>query len=241
MTSIKIAVVEDEMIIANHINDLLGQMGYEVMDPCVTYGEAIELLESEQPDLVLLDIHLAGKKTGLDVAQVINEKFNIPFIFLTSYSDQKTLDKVKELHPSAYLVKPFKKEDLFTSIELAIHNYLERKQERTSQKTHRDSFFVKHNGHFHRINFDDILFVKSDHIYLEIFTNDGKKFLHRSTIASILNLLPPNLLFQIHRSYLISVPWIGSFDARHVKIRDYEIPIGRKYKQVLLDKLNIVG
>ena len=80
----KVLVVEDEIIIADNICDSLIDLGYEVTEPAINYTEAILIIEKEKPDIAILDIHLSGKKTGIDIAKKINENYNFPFIFLTS-------------------------------------------------------------------------------------------------------------------------------------------------------------
>ena len=87
MTVLKIGVVEDELIIARTILNTLDELGYSHCGPAINYTEAIEMLEQNKPDLLLLDIQLSGKKDGIDVAQKLNELYQVPFIFLTANSD----------------------------------------------------------------------------------------------------------------------------------------------------------
>ena len=123
MSDIKIGIVADEVIIADTIATTLEEIGYNTTEPCLSYTQALTMLEEESPNLVLLDIQLAGRKSGIDVAKLINEKHNIPFIFLTSNADSKTLEEAKKVKANAFLVKPFNKADLFTSIEIALSNF----------------------------------------------------------------------------------------------------------------------
>lgn len=123
MSKVKILVVEDEIIIADNICDTLTDLGYETLEPAINFTEAVELIESESPDIAILDIQLSGQKTGIDLARKINEDYNFPFIFLTSNSDTVTLNEAKKLMPPAFLVKPFSKEELYTSIEIALYNF----------------------------------------------------------------------------------------------------------------------
>src|SRR5436190_22963351 len=81
------------------------------------------MLDYGKPELVLLDIHLFGKKDGIEVAHKINELYQIPFIFLTANSDAETIDRAKKVKPNAYIVKPFTKEELFAAIEIAFSNF----------------------------------------------------------------------------------------------------------------------
>ncbi len=236
----RIAIVEDEMIIADHIQTLLEAEGYDVIEPCVTYGQAIEMLETENPDFVLLDVQLAGKKDGIDVARKIDSDYFVPYIFITSFSNKATLDRVKTVSPKAYLVKPFKKEDLYTALELAFHNFNHNKPEQeTPSENIKTSFFVKSNGLYNKIKFSDVLFIKSDHVYVEIHTTDGKKIVHRGTLTDIEKSFPESFLFQVHRSYLINKDSVDAINSSHVQIASHEIPIGKKYREVLLAQFNL--
>lgn len=107
---IKILIVEDELIIAQDMIDILEKMGYEVMENAMDAEETFEILSKDTPDLILLDINLSGGRDGIDIAKEINEKYKIPFIFTTSYTDGLTIERAKEVKPLNYLVKPFKPE-----------------------------------------------------------------------------------------------------------------------------------
>lgn len=116
---LKILIVEDEPLIAEDIADLCQLNGYEVCGIAHRGGPALTLIESERPQLVLLDINLEDQISGLDIAAYLREKYAIPFIFLTSYADAGTLAKVKETAPLGYIVKPFTGEQLYSTIEIA--------------------------------------------------------------------------------------------------------------------------
>jgi CheY-like chemotaxis protein len=81
---------------------------------------ALKMINSHSPSLVLLDINLQDNIDGLEIASYLRDKYEITFIFLTSYSDRKTLAQVKKTSPLGYIVKPFNKEQLFSTIELAL-------------------------------------------------------------------------------------------------------------------------
>src|SRR5690606_11829129 len=130
----------------------------------------------------------------------IREKYNIPFIFVTSNSDRATVENAKTVKPNGYLVKPFEQQDLYTSIEIALSgfNYSEKSGEKEfndekplSNSVLKDSIFVKKQHLYYRIQFDDIRFIKADNVYLEVNTVD-KKFLVRSPLKDYLEKLPSN-------------------------------------------------
>lgn len=122
MSEIKIFIIEDEAIIAEDIAELCRLLGYEVMDTAHSAGQALNILKDEQPDLILLDINLEDDIDGIEIAEYINGHYSIPFIFLTSYADIETLKRAKKTKPMGYIVKPFNKEQLLSTIEIALHN-----------------------------------------------------------------------------------------------------------------------
>ena len=117
----KILVVEDEWIIANDIKDSLVEMGYRVTAIASSGEEAMASVEEEEPDLMLMDIVLKGKMTGIDTARTIRARRNIPVIFLTAYDNQYMVDEAKKIDNSGYLLKPFKDRELDIAIEMALH------------------------------------------------------------------------------------------------------------------------
>ena len=93
MSKIKIGVVEDELIIADSICSTLRQLGYDTTEPATSYTEALSMIENEKPDLMLLDINLAGSKDGIQLAAEIKARYDLPFIFLTA-NTKKMLRKI---------------------------------------------------------------------------------------------------------------------------------------------------
>ena len=125
----KILIVEDEPAIAEDLMDILELEGFQVSSIVHSYDQALSVLAIDKPDLIFLDIALKGRENGMDVAEVINEKFNIPFIFLTSFSDAETIKKAAALKPSGYLVKPFKERDIAPLVAVAFANQLVEKKD----------------------------------------------------------------------------------------------------------------
>jgi DNA-binding NarL/FixJ family response regulator len=121
--SLRILIVEDEPIISDDIESTLLSNDYDIAGKAYSSTQALDMLLSRYPDLVLLDIAIKGDKDGIDIATIIREKYQIPFIFLTSYSDKLTLDRAKPTMPYGYIVKPFKDRDLLTAIEMGMYRF----------------------------------------------------------------------------------------------------------------------
>lgn len=126
MGDIRILIVEDEPIIAEDIASLVEKNDFVVSAIVYTKANALQELDTNLPDLVLLDINLNGEMDGLLIAEKINEQFNVPFIFITSYSDKSTLEKAKYTEPSGYIVKPFNEAGLYSTLEIALYNHAQK-------------------------------------------------------------------------------------------------------------------
>ncbi len=116
-----ILIVEDEVLIAEDLMLRLKKLGYDTL-PYVSGGmKALSLLESNSVDLVLMDIHIKGEFDGIETAELIKEKFSTPIIYLTSLTDDVTISRAKETTPYGYLSKTSNLNNLYTTIEMAIH------------------------------------------------------------------------------------------------------------------------
>jgi two-component system, response regulator PdtaR len=124
----RILIVEDEHIVAMGIKRMLKGLGYTVTGVASSGEDAISKAESTFPDLVLMDIMLKGELDGVEAAQEIKERFDIPVVYLTAYSDSNILERVKKTGPFGYIVKPFDEKDLHSNIEIALHRYRKEKE-----------------------------------------------------------------------------------------------------------------
>lgn len=239
----KIGILDDEVVICETLNKYLLELGYEVPDYAMTYDEGVKLIEDESPDLMLLDINIGGEKTGIDLATIIRKYHDIPLVFVSSYSDQATIESAKTIQPNGYLVKPFSKEDLFVAIEVALSNFMSKQSNTSTEertvKPLSDALFIKQDSLFVKVKFNDIKFIRSEGVYVEIMT-DSKKYLIRETMKNILDSLPAELFFQIHRSYIVHLQRIDAVNSEFVIIEKEPLPISRSLKDELMNRLNLL-
>ncbi len=119
----RILIVEDENIVGLDIQKRLQRMGYEALEVLSTGQQAVEYVEREQPDLILMDIQIQGDIDGIEAARRIRERFDVPIVYLTAFSDETTLQRAKATEAFAYVLKPFKDRDLYSSIEFALYRH----------------------------------------------------------------------------------------------------------------------
>jgi len=249
MSKINILVVEDESIVSKDIQNSLKKLGYNVVGSSATGEKAIELANSENPDVVLMDIMLKGEMNGIDAAAVIKEKQSIPVIFLTAYADELTLSKAKVTQPYGYILKPFKEIDLHTTIEMAIYKHGKEQEiikERDlfysiieNKEETKDFIFVKSNSKLVKIKTVDIFYIEALKDYVVIHTNEKRYTIH-STMKDIEIKMGKEDFIRVHRSYIVRVDKISTIEQPNLTLENVEklIPIGGSYKDELSKKIN---
>lgn len=242
MNKIKVGIVEDELIIGLGITNALKELGYDVTEPAINYTEALKMVQDEKPDLLLLDIMLSGNKDGIDVAAEVRKMINIPIIFLTANTDAATVARAKHVAPNAYLVKPFRKNDLYTSIEVCLHNFAHLNKPNELKTDNNliinDALFIKQGHFFHKVKTEDILYLESDNNYVNVYTAKSK-MLVRNTLPDYLELLNSKLFYRIHRSYAVNVHHIQSINSEFLLVNNTELPLSKTYRDNLLSVLKL--
>ena len=121
MGSAKIMIVEDNTTVAEDCCDCLKGLGYSVTSVVASGEESIERAEAERPDAVIMDIHLRDEMDGIEAAEQIHSRFEIPVVFLSAYSDHELLERAKRVGSFGYIVKPFEERELYATIEMALY------------------------------------------------------------------------------------------------------------------------
>jgi len=121
MKKLKILIVEDEPIVALDIKNTLLQFGHIVTDTVSNDKDVYESIQSDQPDMIFMDIHLENSKSGIEIVKEIKKELNIPIVYLTAFCDDDTMQKAIKTNPINYLIKPFKRDELKSSIMLSIY------------------------------------------------------------------------------------------------------------------------
>jgi two-component system cell cycle sensor histidine kinase/response regulator CckA len=134
VTKTRILIVEDEALVALDIEKRLKALEYDVAGIASSGQEAIELIASASPDLILMDVHLKGEMDGIEAAAYINQHHDMPIVFLTAFADARTVQRAKLAEPYGYLIKPFNERDLQTTIEIAGYRHKMQRRLRDSER-----------------------------------------------------------------------------------------------------------
>lgn len=236
--TLKILIVEDEAITAESLRQNLQRLGYTVIGIANNALDAIDFLSNSNIDLAILDIQIQGKKNGIWLAEYIQEYHKIPFIFLTGFGDEHTAKKAIAKRPNGYLLKPFSKQNLMVTIEVALLNFAKSGITITNEdkESSVEFMFVKQKDIFVKVKVDEILFLESDRNYVNIHTN-GERFTTRSTLSEIKKTLPSYFL-QTHRSFIVNFRKIDAVKTSTISVCSFTIPLTNSYKPELMDFLN---
>lgn len=237
----EILIVEDEPLIAEDISETLQDAGYGVSGIAHNANDAINILKSSSPSLVMLDIKIDGPIDGLMLGRIIKDDFNLPFIFLTSFTDPETVAKVKELNPYGFIVKPFDERELTSNVEIAIHRFKQDSQNLAQVEEAQDDefFFLKSQKALHKISINDILYAQAVDNYTMIYT-DKSKFLVPQTLKSVEEKLDNSQFVRTHRSYSVNFKYIDIITSNYANIKGIMIPIGKGYKADLMKKVSLL-
>lgn len=251
MSKIKIIIVEDETLIAEGMKVSLEAKGYEVSAITDKGEEAVALITEHEADLAILDISLAGAIDGIQTAAIIRKETGIPFIFLSSLSDESTHRRAAETQPANYLLKPFTPDQMHISIVQAIVNHAKKKspqpgelQEATDSDPFpviRDSVFLKNKKeYFQKYKLSEILYLSADRTYCNIYMANQEEHVITSNLKDVLTQINDPSFMRVHRSYVVNTNRIDGFKGNTLIINQKEIPVNSESKEVLFKRLRIV-
>lgn len=216
----KILIGEDDVLTAEHLKDILNSLGYIVTGIYHNKNDILSALLSDKPDIVLLDINMDSRFTGVEIGEYMLKEIHIPVVYITAHSDKTTLDKAFQTQPDGYIVKPFKVPDIEVAIQLIANRLGE------SEKV----LSVKDGQAFVKIPFSDILYLKANDNYVDVNCN-SKRYMVRSGLKEIIEKLDANTFIRTHRSYIVNKNFVLAFD-KNIELNDgTKIPVSKQYTE----------
>lgn len=240
MKDLKILIVENDVAIQESLAEIVELLKHKVVGTVQSVATAKYML-AKNPDLVLLDIHLNGDKSGIDFADLLS-KDGIPFIFITAFADADTVHQAVKTNPFGYIVKPFGLEDIYTAIQVAMKTYvsLQKQADKEPIIINKDrTIFMKVNSSLVKIREDEILWAEARGDYV-IFKTDVTTFIVHSTMKNVINKLSSSIFLKVHRSYIVNLDKVVDIADSNLLIEDKIIPISRSNMPLLLQRINIL-
>lgn len=220
---------------ADQVEMLLDNLGLDLIETCDNSAHALDVLNQNHVDLVLMDIRIEGDRDGVELASLIKEKWNIPTIFITSLKDDLTFNRASRVGPLNFIIKPFDQIQLRRAIELAARD-INRSVE--TDITDGESIFIKENGKLINIALDEIHYLEADGQYTYVHTS-SKRFMLRKSISELASELSSVDFIQTHRSYMVKKDKITSVNLKDqtVLVQGETIPISKRRKAEVLTAL----
>lgn len=235
INTLKIGIVDDDMLTAEALVTSLLEMGYNPLLPAHTFSSAKQLVNEKKPDFLILDINLNDTFDGIHLAEWLNKEHKIPFVFLSGNTDEGSLNRAKDTYPAGYLVKPYTAATLHSTIEMGIHAFENKKERHHPERNDSaipEFLFVKKGQVFHKIPLKEIKYVFSENVYLNIETTLGS-FVVRSKLDDFLSKYGSSGIIRIHRSYAVNVAFLSGFSHTEVMLNKQSLPLQKPYKDAL--------
>lgn len=232
---IKVLIVEDEVLVAEDLSEHLKECGFGVTGIAISSDECFDSINTDEPDIIIMDINIQGKLDGIEIAKILNQTKKIPFIFLTANSDPLTVNRAMPLNPDAFISKPFNKSDLKIAIELACQKHNHEIIESTASDTDviNHSIFVRDGNIYKRIDVPTVLYIEAKGSYSTIVT------LTKSyTLSYNLNYFKTqvkNPVFkQVHRSFIVNINKVEGIENSTLLIGKIAIPVSKQFQKEVM-------
>ncbi|MDW7668794.1 MAG: LytTR family transcriptional regulator DNA-binding domain-containing protein [Bacillota bacterium] len=245
MSREKILVVEDQNLIALEIKKRLENNNFIVAEIISNGKEAVDYVSKHDVDLILMDIMLDDEMDGIDAAKKINENNDIPIIYLTAYSDDKTLEKAKETMSYGYIIKPIEEDKLKINIEMALNKHRLEKigldENMMKDKTFliERKISIKNEEEIILINLNNLIYIEVEEGVVYFYT-DEEKLSEKGTLKYWEEKLEEFRFYRCHKNFIINLNKIeklipGKNNSYLLKMNNYkrDIPIARdKIKEI---------
>jgi DNA-binding LytR/AlgR family response regulator len=209
---------------------------------------ALPFIVTESPDIILVDINLVGKMDGIELVSHLKDKIQLPVVYITANSDTATYERARKTNPHAFLVKPFTHANLLAAMDLALYHFSTESTptliERHVANEYPDGqfmvnqcLFVRTNGKYKKVCGSDLLFVEAAGSYVHIQTRTERHTLSQNLTHFQKKTPLPNLV-RIHRSYIVNVDHVDSFEESYVFIQNHKLPLSDNFKTEFLARVH---
>ncbi|WP_028522024.1 LytR/AlgR family response regulator transcription factor [Runella limosa] len=245
MKSLKVLIVEDDLTMAESIQETLEQAGHEIVGKARNSREALNVVKHQMPDLALLDITLEGTAdTGIMIAKQMIAISPMPVIYLTAHDDPGIVAQAQETRPAAYLLKPFRHKELAIQIELAYYNYKAQHATLVNPHTSPSLFLPVDQGKgYIKVNKKEVMYLMAAGSYVEVHTvRDSKPLVFSMNLGYLSQFFMIQGFHRLSRSLVVNLEYIERIEKGQLFMtnRDTAVPFPENQHRELLQRLAIV-
>jgi len=242
-SDIHILIVEDEELFASKMEMQIDKLGHICAGIADNSKDALLLIEEHPVSLILMDINITGDYDGIELAEMISKRRNIPILFVTSNHDDLSFNRATRAGAQGFIVKPFSDIQLQRAIELALKQLAstEKAETENGNAAHIEDgyIFIKKNSNIFKVLIEDIYYLEADGRYCRVYTKN-EMYLIRHSLKVMKESLATYSFIQCHRSYVINISKVKSVDLEDdvVIMEERSVPLSRREKDTLLERLN---
>ena len=237
-------IVEDDELSASKMEMQIDKLGHELFGVVDNSDDAIAILQTKQPDLILMDINIEGEYDGIELTDMIHQQWKIPVIFISSLQDDYTFRRLQRTNPVSFILKPFSEIQLKRTVQLVVEQLNTVTNEvfeitENIEKKSNDYIFIKRKKQLEKVKISDIFYIEADGKYAQIYMID-KKYLVRMSQKEVMNRLNSNQFIQTHRSFVVNMEKIKSVDLQDsvIILDNMHVPISRREREMVLERLD---
>lgn len=226
METLRILVVEDYGLTAEDIKETLEEAGHEVIGIAKNFDEALLILKDQDIDLAIVDIKLEDSTAdGIATAQALVKIKPIPIIYLTASTESKTFQRAKLTLPAAYLLKPFRHNELAMQVELAYHHYQVNSKPMSVPAT-AEAVFLPYDKGLKKINKQDVLYLKAEGAYVKVFlVNNPEHMLFSMNLGYLAQFFNTSNFYRLSRSLYINLTYLEKLEKNMLYLHQSKNPI----------------
>ncbi|MBQ8223382.1 MAG: response regulator transcription factor [Bacteroidales bacterium] len=224
-----VLIVDDEFLARKLLTEYVSKIDFlQLIDTCADASTAMEVLNREMIDILLLDIQMPDI-SGMEMLRIINNK---PSVILTTAYSEYAVDAFS-LGVVDYLLKPFD----YARFVQAINKAVSSKTIEPTSESSSDYIMVKADYKLYKVNFDDLIFIEGQHEYVTFHTR-SKRITALYSLKNLEDTLPRDKFVRTHKSFIVSINNIEDIDKTHVTVAGNKIPIGASYRDALIERLS---
>lgn len=228
MNSLKILIIEDELVTAYDIRETLEAAGHTITDIARSLPAAMTSIRTNPPDLALIDIHLEHSvEDGISIAQHLLNQSPLPIIYLTGHSEQHTISRAKQTCPAAYLLKPFRHKELSIQVELAYYNY-QTTQIKSVDPFLSDSLYlpVDQGKGYVKIKKDEVLYLQAARAYVEVYLiNEKQERVFSMNLGYLAQFFTSENFYILPRSILVNLNYVERIEKGQFYVQGRSAPV----------------
>lgn len=231
--SVRVLIIEDEMLVAEDIATDLSEYGFVVVDTLISGEECLEKFELLNPDVVIMDIHIKGKWDGIETARLLNENKNVPIIYLTANSDKNTIQRLLSVFPAPFISKPYNSKDLMIAIELAFAK--SNSQNFTVEKQKIDEvIFIKTSTQYKKVKLKNILYLEASGSYAKVITAE-EEYLVSNNLSHFEEIVHHPSFKRIHRSYIVNIDYVDALEGNSLVVNHQSLPVSKAFQKEIMN------